>query len=193
MRETRKRQGKTLGQVSRETKIKEKFLLFLEADNYSALPGFPTALGFARNFAQAIGANPNLVAALIRREFPQPQLSPKTTDMPLVPASLWTPRTTVVAIGFLTVLFLGGYLVRQYVRFASPPPLEVANIKAEEGSLEVEGKTMPSATVEVNGTPTLVSPDGSFSYKGSRPENGRVEIEAQSRTGKKTLVEKVID
>lgn len=190
LKEARGKKGRSLKEVSQETKIKEKFLAALEEEDYSALPGFPVALGFAKSAAAAVGADADLVAALVRRDFPREEVPKKGREMPLIPRSFWTPRTTILATGILTVLVLGGYLVRQYLNFSSPPPLEVRSVNAQDGRVQVQGKTMPSATIEVNGRPVLVSQDGSFYFEGESSEEGIVEIQAESRTGKKTVVRK---
>lgn len=190
LRETRLKKKRSLKAVVRETRIKEKFLKALEADDYASLPGLATALGFARNYARVLDLDQDLVRALLRRDFPQAGTKAKEKEMPIVPASFWTPRTTVFVAVAGAVLVLGAYLLRQYLLFVGPPPLEITRITTNEGKVEVSGRTRPAATVEVNGNRVLVSEDGSFSYQGSYPEGGRVEIEAQSRTGKKTTVVK---
>lgn len=192
LKEARTRSKKSLEDISKTTRIKEKFLRALENNKLEELPNLPVALGFARSYAQAVRLDPNLVAALMRRDFPETAASPKSVEMPLEPQSLWTPRTTIIATSLLTVFVLGVYLVRQYLLFYSSPPLELQKVSAAENKVEVQGKTVPAATVEINGETVLVGEDGSFTYKAASPDNGMLEIEAVSRTGKKTVIRKNI-
>lgn len=190
LKSAREKQGKKLAQVTRETKIKERFLQALEENNLSLLPSLPTAMGFARSFAQVVGASPSQVAALLRRDFPEFQSS-KKEEIPLV-HSIWTPRTTIFATFLVSGLALSVYLLRQYTLFAGPPSLEIVRIASEGGAVELLGKTNPSATVEVNGNRVLVSEDGSFSFQSVAPETGSLEVRAVSRSGKETTVRRQI-
>lgn len=191
LRSAREKQGKKLAQVTRETKIKEKFLQALEENNLALLPSLPTAMGFARSFAQVVGASPSQVAALLRRDFPEFQSRSKKEEIPLV-RSIWTPKTTIFATFLVSGLALSVYLLRQYILFAGPPHLEIVRIASEEGAVVLSGKTNPSATVEVNGNRVLVSEDGSFTFQSAAPETGSLEVRAVSRSGKETTVRRQI-
>ncbi|TSC90200.1 MAG: XRE family transcriptional regulator [Microgenomates group bacterium Gr01-1014_5] len=193
LKEAREAKKKTLSQVSRKTRIKEKFLSALEDSDWGNLPNFTVAQGFARVYAQNVEANPSLVAALLRRDFPQNQGASYTREIALYPSSLWTPKTTIFATIILSLVFLGFYLGRQYFQFSAPPPLSVS--VSDSGVIGVSGKTSPSATVEVNGRPILVESDGSFKAEVERQDliNSAVYVEATSRTGKKSTVSKPIE
>lgn len=185
----RKKNRKTIAQIARETRIKEKFLLALESGDYPSLPDLPISLGFAKSYAQTVGANPSLVAALLRRDFPQEEKGEKTRELPLSPPAFWTPRTTIFASFLVLVLGLAIYLLRQYLLFAGPPPVEVLGLKNDGDKVVLEGKTSPSATVEINGRSVLVEEDGSFLFQAPTDEVGsELSIRATSRTGKKSVV-----
>lgn len=192
LRQARKASGRSLTEVSRETKIKEKFLVALEKNDFSSLPSFPTVLGFARSYAEAVYADSEMISALLRRDFPRSKSPKKQKEMSLAPEPFWTPKTTIFATAAGTALILGVYLARQYFLFAGPPPLEIAKIDAENGKIDVLGKTAPSATVEVNGNRVLVSEDGTFTFESITPESGSLEVRAVSRTGKETTIVKNI-
>lgn len=192
LKEARKKQHKSLEDVSKETKIKDKFLSALESNDFEKLPNLPVATGFAKSYAEVVNVDPSFVAALIRRDFPQGAAPKKSTEMPLEPQSIWTPKTTIIATALLTIFVLGVYLTRQYLLFAGPPPLEIKKVNVASDKIEVQGKTTPAASVEINGETVLVSEDGTFIYKTSSPSNGTLEIEATSRTGKKTVIRKNI-
>lgn len=192
LKTARKKRGKSIAQIAKETKIKEKFLSALEKNDYHSLPGLPVALGFAKNYAQVVGVDTHLARALLRRDFPQTESPRKSVEVALLPKTFWTPRTTIIVAALGTVLILGFYLAKQYVLFAAPPPLEVTKVQAADGKLEIIGKTTPAATVEINGRTVLVEEDGTFHYSSNLPDSGAVEIEAKSRTGKKTTITKSI-
>src|SRR3989344_1238523 len=195
LKEDREAKKKTLSQVSRKTRIKEKFLSALEDSDWGNLPNFTVAQGFARVYAQNVEANPSLVAALLRRDFPQNQGVSYTREIALYPSSLWTPKTTIFATVILSLVFLGFYLGRQYFQFSAPPSLKLTEVKVGKNSVEVTGKTSSSATVEVNGRPVLVENDGTFRAEVEKQDliNSSIYVEATSRTGKKSTVSKQVE
>lgn len=193
LRESRESCQKTLSEISRQTRIKEKFLEALESSDWMSLPNFAVAQGFAKNYARVVNANPDHVAALLRRDFPQFQLAGKVHEMTLEPPAFWTPKTTILVVTGVTVAMLGAYLIRQYMLFAAPPPLEVS-LTNGTSSIVVFGKTLPGATVEVAGRRVLVANDGSFRLELSQEEvlGRNISVESTSRTGQKTQVEKEV-
>lgn len=194
LKEAREAQKRTLAQVSRRTRIKQKFLTALEDSDWASLPNFSVAQGFARVFALNVGADPNLVAALIRRDFPPSKITQIGEGISLGPQSIWTPKATIITSIVLCLALLGTYLGRQYFQFAAPPRLSVS-VSDSDSVIGVTGMTSPSATVEVNGRPVLVESDGSFKTEVAKQDliNSSVYVQATSRTGKKSTVSKPVD
>lgn len=194
LKKTREKHNKSLKLISSHTKIKEKFLIALENNDWNALPDFAITQGFARSFALAIGANDRLVAALLRRDYPRTQTTEKAREMSLNPQSFWTPRMTVLAAIFVTTLVLGIYLFNQYRLFAAAPSVKIDQIKTNGDLIIVSGKTVSTATVEVNNRPVLVEEDGKFSIEINKQDllNNQVEVTATSRNGKTTTVKKEV-
>ncbi|MDO8599783.1 MAG: helix-turn-helix domain-containing protein [bacterium] len=195
LREARVASEKTIEDISRITKIKEKFLQALEGSEWGSLPNFPIAQGFARNYAQAVGVNPSFVVALLRRDFPQNYNLGKTQEVSLKPQSFWTPKTTVIVVVFLCLLLFGAYLGSQYLQFFAPPSLKITQVEASGGKITVSGTTSSSATVEINGKRVLVGTDGSFSAQLEKEDliNSQVQVQAISRNGKMSSFSKRID
>lgn len=194
LREAREKQERTLSQISRQTRIKERFLSALEDCDWVNLPNFAVAQGFARNYAQIVGASPTHVIALLRRDFPQAKIKRRTDEVSLRPRSLWTPKTTVFVIVLVTLFALGGYLTREYLLFTASPVLNLEKMVADSKLVIVSGKTLPDATVQINGKSVLVNQNGEFKMEIERREliNSTIEIQAISRTGKKTVVEEQV-
>lgn len=194
MQEARKRSEKSLEQIARETRIKEKFLLALEASDYAALPNLSIAQGFARSYAQTIDVNPKVVTALLRRDFPHKQAPSRSREMSVSQDSFWTPKTTLFAATAITVFILGFYLARQYALFVGSPPLEVKEVVVGKGTILVSGKTIPTAKVEINGEGILVDENGEFKTTIDKDLVGKsIEIKAISRAGKEKIIKKAVD
>ena len=84
-------------------------------------------------------------------------------------------------------------LFRQYLLFVAPPSLSVQT-KTQGENVLVSGKTLPSAIVEVDKRLILLEKDGSFSVEPDRGNLGeKVEIRATSRSGKSTVIDRLVD
>ena len=66
LKKERDRKKITLDQISQETKIGKKYLLAIEADNYTIFPGETYIIGFIRNYARALEFDPSEVINLYK-------------------------------------------------------------------------------------------------------------------------------
>ncbi len=195
LKEARLNKEKALSSIARQTKIKEKFLLAIENSEWASLPNFTIAQGFARSYAQVVDINPNVVTALLRRDFSVPKASQVQREMHLRRQSIWTPKTTIIAVVIACILLLVAYLGNQYLQFSAPPSLSFTRVEKGTNGIIVIGKTTPSATVEVNRRPVLVESDGTFKVELLNQDliDSKVEVEATSRSGKKSYLSKTIN
>ncbi|OGL69131.1 hypothetical protein A3B21_03990 [Candidatus Uhrbacteria bacterium RIFCSPLOWO2_01_FULL_47_24] len=71
----------------------------------------------------------------------------------------------VTLVFILTVL---GYIGSHLRSLLAPPPLELASplqgLTTSNNIIEIKGKTLPGATVEINGSPLTTLTDGQFSH-----------------------------
>ncbi|MEK7061218.1 MAG: helix-turn-helix domain-containing protein [Patescibacteria group bacterium] len=182
----------SLNKVEKETKIKKEFVEAIENGNWTALPDFSVVSGFVKNLASFLEVDVKTAYATLKRDYPPQKLSinpkPDVGDK-----FTWTPKYTFL-VGILTVvLTLFGYLGFQFVKFNSPPTLEVIkpseNYVATVNKVEVAGKTDSDATVKVNNQLVLVGDDGVFNgeievFEGTK----EITIIATSRSGKQTKI-----
>ena len=78
LRAARERQGIELGEVERETRIRERYLAALEAEKFELLPARAYAKGFLRVYADFLGLDGRLIVAEFDVRFPdaeQPELA----------------------------------------------------------------------------------------------------------------------
>lgn len=195
LKDARITKEKSLSSISRQTKIKEKFLQALENSDWASLPNFTIAQGFARSYAQAIDINPNTVAALLRRDFSAPETKKYQDEIHLRRQSFWTPKATIFTVVIICVLILGIYLGGQYLQFVAPPSVTINKVEKSQNSIVVIGTTTQSATVVVNGRPVLVENDGSFKIEIMYQDliDSKVVVEATSRSGKKSYISRTMN
>lgn len=193
LKEARKARGLTLSQVEHATKIREKFLERIEADNLSTLPSLSYAKGFIRNYAEFLGLSSEVVMAIFRRqtsESSKASLLPQGVSDPLnVPVWQLTPGRFLglLAAGLFIVFFV--YFFTQYNRLNQTPSLEIIaptnQMIVSQARVVVEGKTDADATVTINGVSTIIRDDGRF-YEQISLNSGvnKIIIEATSKFGK---------
>lgn len=66
LRHARERLGLTVEQVAAETRISQRHIQHLEAEEFDSLPGRTYAIGFARTVAKVVGLDQDDVAAMVR-------------------------------------------------------------------------------------------------------------------------------
>lgn len=182
----------SLKKVERETKIKKEFVEAIEVGNWVALPELPVVAGFVKNLASFLEVDVKTAYAILKRDYlpkglsinPKPDVGGKFT---------WTPQYTFLVGILITVLALFGYLGFQFVKFNSPPALEVIkpseNFVVISNKIDVSGKTDSDATVKINNQLVLVDDDGTFDgeievFEGTK----EITIIATSRSGKQTKI-----
>ena len=69
LKAARNEKGLTLDQVSRQTKIRTKYLHSIEQSRWRDLPGVAYIIGFVKRYAEAVGLDPDKVALVFKREF----------------------------------------------------------------------------------------------------------------------------
>ncbi len=201
LKEAREKKGLTTSQVESTIKIREKFIIAIENDEFSILPSPSYAKGFVRNYAEFLGLPIDSTMAIFRRqtlESSKLSLLPKGVTDPLnTPFFQLTPSrflTLIVTLLFI-VFFL--YLGLQYTRVNAKPMLTITTPVHQsivtQKRITVEGKTDPDATVTINGVSTVVRDDGRF-FEQIAIESGvnKIQIIATSRFGKMTTVTKEV-
>lgn len=192
----RKDLGLSLEEVEKETKIRQKYLLAIESDNFGQIPESTIVKGFVRNYAQFLSLSADNILAIFRRDFcenEKGQIIPRGMVEPLDKKRFyWTPKLTVITtIAILLTGFIF-FFVRQYLGFSSAPPLQVfspVDGQTYKEKIEVVGKTDKDASIKIEGNLISIFSDGSFKEEIVLPRGeNTVTIEAANRQGRKTLV-----
>ncbi len=197
LRQARAERGFTLEQVEKSTKIRKKFLIAIESDEYSSLPSQAYAKGFVKNYSEFLGLNSRNVMAFFRRqtmEVPKSKLLPKGVTEPLNESVLQLTPTRFVAL--LLVGLVGVFLVYfglQYRRLQEPPTITIEapaeGAVTNQTKIDVLGQTESDATVTVNGVSVLVRGDGKyFEQVHLTPGENTITVMATSRYGKSTTL-----
>jgi len=187
----------SLKKVEKETKIKKEFIEAIENGDWVNLPELPVVAGFVKNLAALLEIDAKTAYATLKRDYPPQRLS--INPKPDVGGKFtWTPKYTFLVGILIIILALFGYLGFQFVKFNSPPSLEVThpfdNFVTTSNKVVVSGKTDLDSTIKVNNQLVLVNDDGTFSVQIEVFEGtGEIIITATNRSKKETtIVRKII-
>ena len=197
LKSARLQQDLTLSQIAKKTKINEMFLASIEDNDFEKLPAAAFTKGFMRQYAKAVGLDPNHVLAVFRRDYDQDargRVIPRGLMSPIKAASrVFNPATTATAAALLVSVIILGFFAKQIVDFVSAPtikmvaPLQEAKVSSP---VIIKGSTDPEATVVINQVAVIVQDDGSFSTNLDLEVGEHIiVIEATSRSNKKAITQ----
>lgn len=197
LKDARKDKNYSYAKLEEITKIRSSFIEAIEKEKWDTLPPFATVLGFVKSIASALDVDEKMIIAILKRDYIPKKMSinpkPDVNSKPI-----WGPKLTfIIGIG-VVILGILGYLVFQYVRFSSPPRVEIlspTNGQVVVGdSVSVFGTTDSDVKITIDNIPALVDEDGKFSAQISiSPTTTKVTIKATARSGKETTIERQIN
>ena len=180
LRAARDGKGWDIARAERDTRIRARYLIALEAGDYRDLPSSVYTSGFVRNYARYLGLNPEWCLDLYRMEANPAQKAPPVMVDPTAKtveakggAVVTTSRLVKTGL-LLLVAALVAYLGYQFLTFAGTPELTVTDpafdLAAYSGtSYVLRGETVPEAQITVDGlreNPTVTaSATGVFSIR----------------------------
>jgi cytoskeletal protein RodZ len=147
LHEAREASGMSLADVAAKTRIPQRHLEAIERDDFNALPSTTYAVGFARAYARAAGADEVQVAAAVRSQLEQggrARLEYQAFE-PADPARV-PPRTLAWTAAIIAVLIIGGYtLWRTMWRDGGAASTPVAVASASPGPTVAHAAVRPAA------------------------------------------------
>ena len=186
--------GVSLAQVELDTKIRGKFLTLLESGDYSKLPNDIYTRGFVQQYSAYLGVSGQLMAeqyvsergGAIEAETRAPRIE-KTRRL------IVTGRLIGLAVTFLIVAGVVGYLLLQFSSLAAAPRLILTSPSADAtidgSSVRIAGNTTPGSDVSVNDTLVPSDANGQFSDTLALQDGiNIIRISSRSKLGKTTLI-----
>jgi len=188
--QTRNHKKLTLEQVEKATKIRLKFLVALEKDEFNKLPPGTFAKGFIKNYANYLGLSSEEILAFYRRQVNE-EKAPAMPSKP-VPKPGFSVSPINIGIAILIILFFV-YLTFAYFRFAGAPALTVSyppvNAIVTTEQIEITGKTDPDAIISINDQIVSVNENGTFTTKLTlAPGLNTITIVASNKFSRQTTV-----
>lgn len=198
--------GFDIKDAERATKIRAKYLTMIEESKWEKLPPDVYVYGFLKNYANFLKLDPGKVIKIYMKErgLKENIKQAKNTAEPKPPAKklkspkiIITPKRIAIFSVIFGALVILGYIGWQVSILAAPPKLEVKspsdNIKVEESSTVVEGKTDAGADVFINDVSIGVDPDGNFKEKISLQDGvNLIKISAKNKLAKTTQTTRTV-
>jgi transcriptional regulator with XRE-family HTH domain len=174
LRVAREAKGMSLDDVANRTRIPIRHLQHIETEDWDALPAVTYAIGFTRNYANAVGLDGAEIAVALREQIggvrnraPAAQYY-EQADPARVP-----PRSLAIAAALLAIVLLVGFLVWSNMQESAP---------AEVPILEVDGP--PAAGPDA---PAAVAPQAAAGQSVTLTATGEVWLRVSEGAGGPTL------
>lgn len=191
--DARKKKKLTIEEVEEGTKVRAKYLEAIESDSWREFPSKIYVYGFVKRYADFIGLDGVKILEEFKTQFCQPSkstFSRNLADQSRLNKFVITPKIILGTMVVVAVAVIVGYLVIAINKFSSPPVIDVIaphDQTVYQKSLAIEGKTLATAQVEINGQSVNVDDAGNFSQKVDlTPGVNYFEIKSQNRLGKES-------
>ncbi len=179
----------TLKDIELSTRIRGKYLVAIEADDYDALPNNVYTRGFVQTYADFLGLDSAAITKHYAAERGQQSRQHKAARPLAARRFTLTPRLLVLVGSLLLGALAASYLAFQLSVLTAPPKLEVTNPSKDQvlhGSLiTVSGHVSGGADAFVNDSPILVDANGRFSTAIALQDGvNSITVSAKNRLGK---------
>ncbi|MFZ2997503.1 helix-turn-helix domain-containing protein [Sphingobium sp.] len=127
LRAGREALGLSLPDIATRTRIAQRQLEAIERDDYTALPGIPYAVGFARAYARAIDMDDVAIAADVRRAVHDSDMGANRYEAfePVDPARV-PSRALAWTAAVIVVVLIAGFTIWRTQMFTAPTSTEIA-------------------------------------------------------------------
>ncbi len=112
LRTAREEKGISLAEVENETKIRRKYILAMENEEFDVLPGKAYVKGFIRNYARFLGADGDALVREYDDLYYQPESPPENPPVQekTKPASLEKPSKSRLGLFVIVAVLLAGFM-----------------------------------------------------------------------------------
>jgi cytoskeleton protein RodZ len=162
LRAAREAQGLDITEIASRTRIPQRHLEAIESSNYTGLPSITYAMGFAKSYARAVGADEVEIARLLRAELGSyPERAAPTPSYEMDDPTRVPPRGIAMAGAIVALLVLIGVGLWYGTNlFRGTPPAEaVATAETNTAAAATNTAAPAAAPAPTGGQVTLVAQD----------------------------------
>jgi cytoskeleton protein RodZ len=146
LRAAREAMGLSLAEVATRTRIALRQLEAVERDDYTALPGIPYAVGFARAYARTVGLDEVAIAAQVRHAVHGSDMGANRYEAfePVDPARV-PSRALAWTVAVIVLVLIAGYTLWRSQLLTPPTGEEVAQEQAVVPAAASAARVAPAA------------------------------------------------
>lgn len=192
LKKERERRNLKISEIAQKIRIREKFLLAIEANDWSQFSSKIYITGIIKNYSSYLSLDHNRTLAIFRRDYArieEVKFKRKVASKYLTPE---TKRALIFLVIFIFGLFFAyfGYQLKVYF---SPPAVKIISPKSTlvEGAdmIKVVGKADRDSAVTVLGERVYQNKEGIFEYDFPlKLGKNNLIIEVVGANGKKTIL-----
>ncbi len=197
LRQARSLLNLSLKQVADKTGIKEEYLIYMENENFSALPSGLYGKNFIKRYAEFLKINPSEI--INKTPFVDKELQDDPFSKKILKSKnfLVFPKIVRNLLLILVIIVFFGYLSFYLLKAREMPELVIYepenNISIEENTIEISGRTNPNASLSINGKTILLENGGYFSANiDLRQGINQINIVSQKKYSQENIIEKQI-
>lgn len=198
--------SKSLKEVESATKIRKKYLQWIEDGDYEHLTDDVYTLGYIKSYADYLGFETAPIVNMYKKERLSYKQSKESggyiktdSNMSLRPLGgqnfVLSSKTLVLLFSIMLFVLIAGYLSWQVIIIAAPPEITL-NSNQERVSTDfviISGQTDGESDVFIDDSPISTNADGSFSERVSLVSGSNViTITAKNQLGKTTTVTRTV-
>ena len=192
LKKEREKQGYTLRDIERTTKIRSKYLSAVEENNWNGFPSKTYTTGIIRTYAKHLKVDPAKAMAYFRRDYEKKEEIKFRRRIPSLHLLPETQKVIAFLVALICLFFLSYFGYQLYIFFSPPDVIILApekRIFRNVDRIRIVGKTEDDAVITIFDEKIFPNNDGRFSYelplkKGENP----IMITVVGANGKKTVV-----
>ncbi len=194
LRKEREKKGLSLVQVEKEIRVRQKFLVAIEENDWNGFTSKIYITGVITNYARFLGLDPQKMVAFFRRDYE------KIDDVKFkknLSRGYLNPETKKYAFGGIAILVLLFvlYFGYQLTLYLAPPSVTLLSPKQDifrsTEKITITGKTEKDATATVMGDRLYINKDGIFQYDlPLRKGRNTFKVDVTGANGKKSSLQK---
>jgi cytoskeletal protein RodZ len=195
LKNQRLKKNLSLTDISKQIKIKEKYIFALENNNWNFFESKVYIEGLIKTYSRFLGLNYKKVLPFFYRDYEDNEVisfRKRISDKYFTPQVKKFFQTLV----FISIFIFFGYFIYQIKIFLTPPKIVLLSPKTDtfynENLIKIVGKTEKETSINIFGEKVYPNQDGIFEYNFPlKKGQNELIIELIGANGKKTVFKKI--
>ncbi|OGK11826.1 hypothetical protein A2954_05225 [Candidatus Roizmanbacteria bacterium RIFCSPLOWO2_01_FULL_37_12] len=197
IKKQRERLNIDFNEVERAIKVRKKFLLAVEQNNWAIFSSRVYISGIIKNYSLFLGLDPNTTLAFFRRDYERQEAIKFKRRLAGYYFTPETKKAFIVVLVFIFALFFG-YFGFQLTLYFSPPKITILSPKTDffqkKDRVKILAKTEKDATVTILGERVYQNTDGLFEIEFPlKKGKNELVIEVVGANGRKAVFKKIFE